>query len=146
MFELVPLPLDEANAAVEKWHRHHQPLTFYKFALGAAVDGEIVGVAIISRPCARLLDNGATLEVSRVATNGHRNACSWLLARCWRACQALGYKRLITYTLPQEGGASLRGAGWRCVGKTGGGTWNRKGRPRVDKHPTQLKIRWEREC
>ena len=143
-FELVPLPLDEANAAVEQWHRHHKPVIGHKFSLGAAVDGEIVGVAIIGRPLSRMLDNGATLEVCRVATNGHRNACSWLLGKSWRAVQALGFKRLVTYTLPEEGGASLRGAGWRCVGKSGGGSWSREGRPRVDKHPTQIKFRWER--
>ena len=142
-FELVPLPLDEANAAVEQWHRHHQPVVGHKFSIGAAIAGEIVGVAIISRPVSRHLDNGATLEVSRVATDGTRNACSWLLGRAWRATQSLGYRRLVTYTLPEEGGASLRGAGWRCVGKVGGGSWSSNGRPRVDKHPLQQKLKWE---
>ena len=144
MFELVPLPLAESNAFVEQHHRHHQPAVGHKFSLGAAVDDKIVGVAIVGRPLSRILDNGATLEVLRVATNGHRNACSWLLARSWRAAQALGYKRLVTYTLPEEGGGSLRGAGWRCAGKAGGGRWSSKGRPRVDKHPTQMKLRWEK--
>jgi|TARA_R110000824_G_scaffold60696_6_gene162065 hypothetical protein len=142
-FELVAVPLDEANHAVEQWHRHHKPVVGHKFSMGAAVDGEIVGVVIVGRPLSRMLDNGATLEVLRVATNGHRNACSWLLGRSWRAVQALGYKRLVTYTLPEEGGASLRGAGWRCVGQSGGGSWSREGRPRIDKHPTQMKLRWE---
>jgi len=142
-FELVPIPLDEANAAVEQWHRHHKPVVGHKFSLGAAVDDQVVGVAIIGRPLSRMLDNGATLEVLRIATNGHRNACSWLLARAWRAAQALGYKRVVTYTLPEESGASLRGAGWNCVGQSGGGSWSRAGRPRIDKHPTQMKLRWE---
>lgn len=146
MFELIPIPLDEANLFVERHHRHHQPVVGHKFSIGAAVGSEVVGVAIIGRPLARHLDNGATLEVLRVATNGYRNACSWLLARAWRATQALGFKRLVTYTLPEEGGGSLRGAGWRCVGKAGGGSWSRQGRPRVDKHPKQIKIRWEMEA
>lgn len=66
-----------------------------------------------------------------------------LYGAAWRACRALGYRRLVTYTLPAEGGMSLRGAGWRCLGEAGGGSWNRKLRPRVDLHPTERKFRWE---
>ena len=50
----------------------------------------------------------------------------------WRAARAMGYRRLITYTLPQEGGASLRGAGMRLLGEAGGGNWNTPSRPRID--------------
>ena len=56
---------------------------------------------------------------------------------------ALGWRRLITYTLPVESGSSLRGAGWRLVGERGGGSWSRKGRPRVDRAPTGQKWLWE---
>lgn len=103
------------------------------------------GVAIVGRPVARLLDNGWTLEVNRVCTDGARNACSMLYGAAWRAAKALGFRRLITYTLPEEGGASLRASGWYCVGERGGGTWDRpnNSRPRVDKHPTQVKLLWE---
>jgi hypothetical protein len=76
--------------------------------------------------------------------DGVRNACSALYAAAWRAARALGYRRLVTYTLAEEGGASLRAAGWRCVGEAGGGPWSRVGRPRVDTHPLQAKLRWER--
>lgn len=55
----------------------------------------------------------------------------------------MGYRKLVTYTMPEEGGASLRAAGWRCIGKAGGGAWSRPSRPRVDMHPTQEKLRWE---
>ena len=143
-FDIVALPLDEANAFVEQRHRHHRPVAGHKFSIGCVLDGEVVGVAIVGRPVARRLDNGLTLEVNRCTTDGTKNACSWLYGRAWKAAQALGYHRLITYTLPEEGGASLRGAGWRCVGQRGGGNWNCKSRPRVDKHPLQMKLRWER--
>ena len=110
----------------------------------AVNDGSAVrGVAIVGRPSARMLQDGYTAEVVRVATDGARNACSMLYGACWRACRALGYQRLVTYTLPEEGGGSLRAAGWRCIGEAGGGSWSRKGRPRVDLHPTQVKMRWE---
>jgi hypothetical protein len=90
-------------------------------------------------------DNGWTLEVNRVATDGTPNACSALYGAAWRATKALGYKRLITYTLPEEGGSSLRGAGWKCLGEAGGGSWSCKSRPRVDTHPLQTKLCWEAE-
>jgi hypothetical protein len=79
-----------------------------------------------------MLDNGMTLEVNRCCTDGTRNACSMLYGAAWRAAKALGFARLITYTLPQEGGASLRGAGWTLIGERGGGNWNVASRPRVD--------------
>ena len=101
-------------------------------------------MAIVGRPISRLFDDGWTVEVTRVATDGTQNACSMLYGAAWRAAQALGYKRLVTYSLPEEGGASLRAAGYRCVGECGGGTWNRTTRPRVDEHPLQMKLRWEK--
>jgi hypothetical protein len=114
------------------------------FAVACANDaGDVVGVAIVGRPLARMLQDGFTAEVTRVATDGTRNACSLLYGAAWRACRALGYRKLVTYTLPEEGGGSLRGAGWKCLGEAGGGKWSRADRPRVDAHPTQVKMRWE---
>ena len=144
MLELVPITQREAFAYVERLHRHHKPPRGSVFQLGAAKDGEIVGVAIVGRPVARRLQDGWTLEVNRCCTDGTRNACSFLYGAAWRVAKALGYRKLITYTLPEEGGASLRGAGWICIGQAGGGSWSRKSRPTVDLHPLQEKLRWER--
>lgn len=131
--EIVPLNLKEANAFVAKFHRHHKPTVGHKFSLGVADEsGTVRGVAIVGRPVARHLDNGWTLEVNRCCTDGVRNGCSILYGAAWRVAKAMGYRRVITYTLPSEGGASLRGAGWTCVGERGGGNWNVKSRPRVD--------------
>lgn len=82
---------------------------------------DLCGVAIVGRPTARMLDDGWTVEVTRLATDGAHNACSILYAAAWRAARAMGYRRCVTFTLPEEGGASLRGAGWRCIGEAGGG-------------------------
>ena len=113
-------------------------------ALAVERAGEIVGVAIVGRPVARGLQDGRTAEVTRVCVlDGARNACSMLYGAAWRAARALGYLRLVTYTLPEESGASLRGAGWRLLGQAGGGSWSRPTRPREDKHPMQVKLRWE---
>lgn len=143
LLTIIPCELNEANAFVEKHHRHHKSVQGHKFSIAVIKDLEIVGIAIVGRPVARMNDNGWTLEVTRVATDGTPNACSALYGACRRAAFSLGYKRLITYTLPKEGGASLRGAGWKILGEAGGGTWNRKERPRIDKHPTQKKFIWE---
>lgn len=140
---LQPIDFAEACAFVAQYHRHHRPPVGHKFSV-AVNDGEkVVGVAIVGRPVARGLQDGYTAEVTRLATDGTRNACSILYAAAWRAARALGYRRLVTYTLPQEGGASLRAAGWRVVGEVDGRSWSCPSRPRVDKHPTQDKLRWE---
>ena len=140
------MSLAEANAFVAEHHRHHKPVPGTKFALGAACDEKIVGVVLVGRPVARHFDNGWTLEVNRCCTDGTKNACSFLYNAAKRAAQALGYRRLVTYTLPEEGGASLRGAGWTLVGLAGrkdGKGWSSKDRPRVDTHPLQQKFLWE---
>lgn len=140
---LTPITLREANAYVRRLHRHHQPVRGCVCVVAVSDETGVRGVAVVGRPKARKLQDAWTAEVTRVCTDGARNACSMLYGACWRAAKALGYRRLITYTLPEEGGASLRAAGWECKGPAGGGTWNRKDRPRVDLHPTQLKLRWE---
>ena len=141
---VTPINLEEANAFVVAHHRHHKPVPGAKFALAVSDDdGNVRGVAIVGRPVARMSDNGWTLEVNRCCTDGARNACSMLYGSAWRAARALGYRRLVTYTLPEEGGASLRAAGWKLLGQAGGGSWDRKSRPRVDTAPTQQKLAWE---
>jgi hypothetical protein len=143
MLSIVPCTLREARAFVLEHHRHHGPPQGGLFALACSDGAKIVGVAIVGNPVARMLAGDFTAEVTRLCTTGERNACSALYAAAWRAARALGYRKLITYTLAEEGGASLRAAGWRCLGEAGGGSWSRKNRPRVDTHPTQTKLRWE---
>lgn len=138
-----PLTLGEAYAFIKQYHRHHQPPQGAKFAIGVNDGERVVGVCVVGRPVARHFDDGWTAEVTRLATDGTRNACSILYAAAWRATRAMGYRRLVTYTLSEEGGASLRGAGWKLLGEAGGGSWSCKNRPRVDKHPLQAKLLWE---
>lgn len=130
--EITPISLREANAFVEAYHRHHKPVLGAKFSIAVSERNAVRGVAIIGRPVARRLDDGWTLEVNRVCTDGTRNACSMLYGAAWRAAKALGYRRLVTYTLPEEGGVSLRASGWMCIGLRGGGNWNVPSRPRID--------------
>ena len=141
--EIVPMTLREANAYVEQNHRHHGPVAGHKYSIGLSDGEKIVGVAIVGRPVSRHLDDGWTLEVNRLCTDGTKNACSMLYAAAWRAARAMGYKRLVTYILESENGASLRAAGWKCVGQAGGLRWTGERRPEVDLYPAQMKIRFE---
>jgi len=142
----VPVTLAEANAFVAERHRHHKPVPYHKFSIGAVKGERLVGVVIVGRPVARLRDDGETLEVTRLCTDGTRNACSFLYGAAARAAFALGYRRIGTYTLPDEGGASLRASGWKLIGERGGGGWARPNRHRIDKAPTCVKLLWEVEA
>ena len=140
---LTKIELREANEFVAALHRHHKPVVGHKFSLGAIADGKLVGVAIVGRPVARMRDDGDTLEVTRLCTDGTRNACSFLYGASARAAFALGYHRIGTYILASEPGASLTGAGWRLMGERGGGSWSRGHRPRTDKAPIVGKLLFE---
>ena len=140
---IVPMTLTEAKAFIAENHRHHPRLVGGLFSIGCAYQDRIVGVVVVGRPVARMLDDGWTCEVTRLATDETPNVCSMLYAAAWRAARAHGYRRLITYTLPEEGGSSLRASGFKLIGAAGGGSWSRPSRPRVDSHPTQPKLRWE---
>jgi hypothetical protein len=143
--ERVRIDLAEANAFVSEHHRHHEPVVGHIFSLGVAVAGKIVGVVIVGRPVSRLRDDGETAEVTRLCTDGTKNACSFLYGAAARAAFALGFKRVGTYILSTEPGTSLTAANWRLVGESGGGSWSRGNRPRVDKHPLQTKLLFEIE-
>ncbi len=129
---VAPITHREANEFVRRLHRHSRPTLGSIFCVSAVdTDGQVRGVAIAGRPVARRLDDGQTVEINRVCTDGARNACSLLYGACRRAARALGYRRVITYTLPEEGGASLRAAGFRFDGDAGAPSarWhNRHGR------------------
>ncbi|MFG2408814.1 XF1762 family protein [Streptomyces brevispora] len=129
---LVPVRQTDAKAFVATWHRHHKPSPGAVFTVGAAdQEGVLRAVAMVGRPVARHFDDGQTLEVTRTATDGVRNANSLLYGATWRAAKALGYTRLITYTQAGESGASLRAAGWTVIAQRRSRTgWNCASRPR----------------
>lgn len=139
----IRIDLAEANAFVAQHHRHHQPVVGHLFSIGAALSNKIVGVVIVGRPVARLRDDGLTAEVTRLCTDGTRNACSFLYGAAARAAFALGFKKIGTYILATENGTSLCAAGWRQIAEIKGRSWTTPSRPRVDKHPTQDKLLFE---
>lgn len=141
----VPLELREANDFIRRFHRHHAPVVGHRFSIGATTNtGLLVGVCVVGRPVARLAGSPRDVaEVTRLATDGTYNACSILYSAAARACKAMGFRRIQTYTLPSEGGASLRASGWICEGEAGGGQWKHTdGKPRRSDQPTEKKYKW----
>lgn len=140
-----PLTLKQANELVCRMHRHHKPTRGHRFSIGAFVDDKCVGAVIVGRPVARMVDQYDTAEVTRLVTDGTRNVCSFLYGRAARAAAAMGFRRIQTYTLEEEGGASLRASGWRCEGMTRTGVgWNSRDGRRTDQ-PTCPKVRWSKD-
>ena len=152
--EIRPITLQAANAYVGQFHRHNLPTTGHKFSVSCYDGDRLCGVAIAGRPVSRRLDDGLTVEILRVCTDGTRNACSILYGACSRCAKEMGYKRVVTYTLVSEPGSSLRAAGFKNCGEAGGVSWNVPSRPReeiqeslfgtVRKYPDEKKIRWEK--
>lgn len=121
MLEVKPISLAKANAYIIENHRHHDKVQGHKFS-ESCWDGErLVGVAVVGRPVSRHLDDGETLEVTRLCTDGTYNACSILYARCAKIAKDMGYKKIITYILDTEGGTSLKASGWTLDEKDVGG-------------------------
>jgi hypothetical protein len=144
---LKPLSLRAANEYIIANHRHHGKVQGHKFSIGLEDKGGgvLLGCAVVGRPVARNLDDGYTAEVTRLCTDGTRNACSKLYSACARAAAAMGYLRIVTYILESETGDSLKATGWEKTVATGGGSWSRPSRGRIDKHPIVPKTRWERQ-
>lgn len=130
--------LKEANAYVERYHRHHDRVVGHKWSFAAYKDGRLCGVAIVGRPTGRRLDDGETLEVTRLCTDGTRNACPCLYAAAARKAKREGYSKIITFILQSEPGTSLRAAGWAMVAaKAGKPKWNAQ---RYADRPVQLSL------
>jgi hypothetical protein len=136
----------EACAEVDRLHRHHRKPQGHKFSIGVEDQaGLLRGVAIVGRPVARMLDDGRTVEVTRVATDGTPNACSALYGAAWQTAKASGHYRIITYTQDGESGASLRALSWLRVAELSPRKgWDTPSRRRGDRGTDNVaRILWE---
>jgi len=140
--EIRPIGLKEANEFVKNYHRHHKPATGHKFSISCVDDDRLCGVAICGRPVSRYLDDGETLEINRLCTDGTKNACSILYGACARVAKNMGYKKVITYILKSENGASLKASNFTCEGEAGGEIWTGKRSGRDNGVPKEKKTRW----
>lgn len=141
---LLHMELVDANAFVERLHRHHKPVQGHRFSVGAERDGALCGVAIVGRPQARMTDQRNVVEVLRLCTDGTKNACSFLYSACARAAAALGYERIQTFILESEPGISLKASGWTLDHTTDGGEWSRPSRTRRPVDTAVPKQRWSK--
>lgn len=143
MLKIKPCTLKFANEFVQQYHRHHKPTTGHKFSISCVNEGGgVCGVAICGRPVSRHLDDGETLEVNRLCTDGTYNSCSILYGACAKIAKAMGYRKIITYILMSEPGTSLKASGWICEGEAGGEVWTGKRSGRDNGVPKEKKWRW----
>ena len=143
--KIIPISLKTANEFVIRHHRHHSKVQGCKFCIGVVDDkGKIRGVAIVGRPVSRFLDNGITAEVTRMCTDGMKNACSFLYAACSRIAKHMGYEKIITYIRANERGTSLKASNWTLDGICGGGNWNVPSRPRKNSTNTDKKVMYSK--
>lgn len=136
-----PITFKQASDFINKYHRHHGATIGCKFCVGCFADDLMVGCAVCGRPVSRYLDDGVTCEINRVCTDGTRNACSMLYGACCRVAKAMGYKKVVTYILETENGASLKASNFVCEGKAGGVKWT-GARDKGQNIPREMKTRW----
>jgi hypothetical protein len=153
---IVPISKEVARRFVQDHHRHNEAPSKMQvsYCVGVAVGDELVGVATAGHPVNRSMADGFTLEVNRSCVDGYqKNANSMLYGALRRVAKALGYRRLITYTLHDESGASLRAVGFVIVSDVGVRSWADDSKMRV-RHDVNLfgerrqalgapKYRWE---
>ena len=139
--KLVHLELPEANEFIESLHRHHKRIQGHRFSLGA-VDGEgyLVGVVVVGRPVSGK-NQRSWVEVTRLCTDGTKNACSFLYGAAARAARALGYKKIQTYILDDEPGTSLVASGWTFERMSHPVGWHNDGPRAARKVASHLKHR-----
>ena len=140
-----PITLKQANIIVGAMHRHHKPVQGHRFSIGLQKEnGDVAGVIIVGRPVARKTDQYTVAEVTRLATDGSKNACSILYAAAARAADAMGFYKIQTFILEDEPGISLKASGWTFAGHSSGGSgWQSRG-GRRDDQPTSPKLKFEK--
>lgn len=136
-----PISFKTACNFVNENHRHHKSPQGCKFSIGCFVGDRMVGVAICGRPVGRFLDDGLTCEITRVCTDGTQNACSKLYGACCRIAKEMGYRKVITYILESEDGASVKASNFVCEGKAGGTHWTGV-RNKGQEIPNEMKQRY----
>jgi len=151
-FSVIPMTLKESNEFVDKYHSHNKRVQGYKFAIGAVYQDKLVGVAICGRPISATLDNKRTIELLRscVLDDAPKNTNSFLYGRSWRVAEAMGYEKMITYTLVEEKGSACKAIGMKVVGQTQDTTkaWKKKEeRDGIKRQSQEIyrkpKYRWE---
>jgi hypothetical protein len=142
--KIIPLTLKQANELVATLHRHHKPVQGHRFSIGVVGPDGVCGAAIVGRPVARKTPQYEVAEITRLVTNGTKNACSKLYATAARICKEMGFARIQTFILEEEHGTSLKASGWTFEQWSDGAEgWQSRDGRRTDQ-PTQRKQRWSK--
>jgi len=139
-----PITFKSAVQFVNKYHRHHSASQGCKFCVGLYAGEQLRGVAVAGRPVSRRLDDGLTLEITRVCTLGDKNACSQLYGAVCRIAREMGYTKVITYILSSEPGTSLLASNFVCECTAAGKTHWTGVRNRGQQIPAEIKKRYVR--
>ena len=141
--QIRPMTCGEASDFINKYHKPTKATARHKLSIGLYDNNKLGGCAVCGRPVSRYLDDGFTCEINRLCTDGTKNACSMLYGACCRVAKEMGYKKIITYILESENGASLKASNFICEGEAGGTHWTGK-RNKGQDIPKEMKIRWVR--
>ena len=99
------------------------------------------GAVIVGRPVSQHSGSAHEVaEVTRLVTDGTRNACSILYAAAARSSRHMGYTRIQPFILAAEPGTSLKASGWVSEGPAGGNPWGH--RPGRQSQSLGVKERW----
>jgi hypothetical protein len=146
--EVAPVDWATVKAFVHDHHRHCKRPAGWRFGAGVMNGSDLLGVVVVGRPVARMLDQKRIVEVNRLCIREDLpqglewNACSLLYGWAAREAKRRGFERIITYTLASEPGTTLTAAGWTAESFTPGRRWDSPSRPRGDNTPTEDKVRW----
>lgn len=148
--QVVPVKWGVAKAFVREHHAHCRPPAGWRFGAGVMNGSDLLGVVVVGRPVARMLDQQRIVEVNRLCVRRDLapglswNACSLLYGWAAKEARARGFERILTYTLASEVGTTLAAAGWTPESHTKGRRWDTPSRPRGDNTPRGDKVRWSR--
>ena len=145
-----------ASHLVRAWHSilpHIPPSNIWRnrhaVCYALVTGGWAHAIAIYTSPVSRSLNDGATLELRRlaIAPTCPRNTATWFMARCERRIRARWPEivRLVSYQdTSVHHGTIYKAGGWQSVAQTRYRPWGHAKRARAPSQTTAKKIRWEK--
>ncbi len=121
------------NSFILKYHRHIDVIQGHRFSIGCMCKEKLVGIAVAGRPISMHYDQSKIIEITRLCTDGTKNACSFLYSSCAKAAKYLGYKRIQSYILESELGSSLKASNFIYSHTSEIPRWNKYKRNKDDK-------------
>ena len=150
--EVRPISFRDAARFVAQHHVHCGPPLMHRFSFGVW-NGPwvLMGVVIVGNPVARALMGRNLVEATRVCVRRDTEpmlrdgCCSKLYSAAAQGAERAGYCKIITYLRADEGGASIKAAGWVPEADVPGRGWHSARRQRSNGNNAFVpKVRWSR--